>query len=114
MIPLVFALVAAGRGVILGSSSLTDTSGALGFFANCFSVTEAASRRSSTTKPSVRKNSHLFYLSWRRIGAQMGAVVRVGPVQYLAFVEGEEPLPEEYDGHHICVYLTEEGGDITK
>lgn len=41
---------------------------------------------------------------------QVGAVVRVGPVQYLAFVEGEEALPEEYDGHHICVYLTEEGG----
>ena len=37
------------------------------------------------------------------------AVVRVGPVQHLAFVEGEEALPEEYDGHHICVYLTEEG-----
>lgn len=41
---------------------------------------------------------------------QTGAVVRVGPVQHLAFVEGEETLPEEYDGHHICVYLTEEGG----
>eukprot|EP00752_Nemacystus_decipiens_P014340 g12758.t1 len=41
--------------------------------------------------------------------ATTGAVVRVGPVQHLAFVEGEEALPEEYDGHHICVYLTEEG-----
>lgn len=37
-----------------------------------------------------------------------GAVVRVGPVQHLAFVEDEEELPE-YDGHHICVYLSEEG-----
>lgn len=36
--------------------------------------------------------------------------MRVGPVQHLAFVEGDEALPEEYDGHHICVYLTEEGG----
>lgn len=39
-----------------------------------------------------------------------GAVVRVGPVQHLAFVEGREALPE-YDGHHICVYLTDEGND---
>ena len=37
-----------------------------------------------------------------------GTVVRVGPVQQLAFVEGVEALPE-YDGHHICVYLTDEG-----
>lgn len=37
-----------------------------------------------------------------------GTVVRVGPVQRLAFVEGREALPE-YDGHHICVYLTDEG-----
>lgn len=44
-----------------------------------------------------------------QMGAAKEAVVRVGPVQYLAFVEGEEALPEEYDGHHICVYLTEEG-----
>lgn len=39
-----------------------------------------------------------------------GTVVRVGPVQQLAFVEGEETLPE-YDGHHICVYLSDEGDD---
>ena len=37
-----------------------------------------------------------------------GAVVRVGPVQKLVFVEGPEAL-SEYDGHHICVYLTDEG-----
>ncbi|CAM9591845.1 unnamed protein product [Ectocarpus sp. 4 AP-2014] len=39
------------------------------------------------------------------------AVVRVGPVQHLAFVEEEDEtlLPQEYDGHHICVYLPEEG-----
>ncbi|CBJ27429.1 conserved unknown protein [Ectocarpus siliculosus] len=39
------------------------------------------------------------------------AVVRVGPVQHLAFVEEEDEalLQQEYDGHHICVYLPEEG-----
>ncbi|CAM9301452.1 unnamed protein product [Ectocarpus fasciculatus] len=39
------------------------------------------------------------------------AVVRVGPVQHLVFVEEEDEalLPQEYDGHHICVYLPEEG-----
>ncbi|CAM9589596.1 unnamed protein product [Ascophyllum nodosum] len=37
-----------------------------------------------------------------------GAFVRVGPVQHLGFVEAEEALPE-YDGHHICLYMTDEG-----
>eukprot|EP00904_Undaria_pinnatifida_P007652 jgi/Undpi1/4016/HiC_scaffold_16.g07384.m1 len=37
-----------------------------------------------------------------------GVVVRVGPVQKLVFVE-EPEAPPEYDGHHICVYLTDEG-----
>lgn len=41
-------------------------------------------------------------------GAGRAVVVRVGPVQHLAFVEGEGALPD-YDGHHICLYLTEEG-----
>ncbi|CAN0178212.1 unnamed protein product [Discosporangium mesarthrocarpum] len=38
------------------------------------------------------------------------ALVRAGPVQHLGFQElGEgEGMPEEYDGHHICVYLTRE------
>lgn len=42
------------------------------------------------------------------------AVVRVGPVQHLAFVEEEDEalLQQEYDGHHICVYLPEEGGAV--
>lgn len=39
-----------------------------------------------------------------------GTVVRAGPVQQLEFVEEPAPLPE-YDGHHICVYLTVEGED---
>lgn len=56
-------------------------------------------------------STHMFIFAWRCIACmQTGAVVRVGPVQHLAFVEGEEAMPEEYDGHHICVYLTEEGG----
>lgn len=38
-----------------------------------------------------------------------GVVVRVGPAQHLGFLEGDEALPE-YDGHHICVYLSDEGG----
>ena len=37
-----------------------------------------------------------------------GAFVRVGPVQHLGFVEAEEMLPE-YDGHHICLYMTDKG-----
>lgn len=44
--------------------------------------------------------------------AAAAAIVRVGPVQHLEFVEeGDETLqaPDEYDGHHICIYLSEEG-----
>ncbi|CAM9372188.1 unnamed protein product [Pylaiella littoralis] len=44
------------------------------------------------------------------MGEAKTAVVRVGPVQYLAFVErGGGAPPKEYDGHHVCVYLSEEG-----
>ncbi|CAM9145366.1 unnamed protein product [Scytosiphon promiscuus] len=44
--------------------------------------------------------------------AAAAAVVRVGPVQHLEFIEEADAAlhaPEEYDGHHICVYLSEEG-----
>lgn len=39
---------------------------------------------------------------------EVGALVRVGPAQHLGFFEHEEALPE-WDGHHICVYLSDEG-----
>lgn len=44
--------------------------------------------------------------------ARAGVVVRVGPAQHLGFWEpaaGEEDVLPEYDGHHICVYLSDEG-----
>lgn len=37
-----------------------------------------------------------------------GAVIRVGPVQKLEFVE-EKTAKGNHDGHHICVYVTPEG-----
>lgn len=43
-------------------------------------------------------------------GGVVGVLVRVGPTQHLGFLESGETLPE-YDGHHICVYLGDEGED---
>ncbi|CAN0211131.1 unnamed protein product, partial [Hapterophycus canaliculatus] len=65
----------------------------------------------ATEGDSAKKSSCSFQQSIAR-GTRAAAVVRVGPVQHLAFVEEEDKAlhaPAEYDGHHICVYLSEEG-----
>ncbi|CAM9209747.1 unnamed protein product [Choristocarpus tenellus] len=43
-------------------------------------------------------------------GRRVGALVRTGPSQHLGFFEVEEgeEAPSSYDGHHVCLYLTEE------